>query len=141
MSKPSVFLSYSQRDADIAESVESALERLGLYAFMSSRELRPGEDWRKAIHAALKRADALVMLAVSPQTSVSSWMPYEAGMAEALGKRVMVLVPKRYPAEDLPADVTTGQIVDFDPKAPDRAAQDIFKRLDVSDGEISIVRD
>jgi len=132
MSKPSVFISYSRRDAGLAQRVESALERLGLDAFNPAREVRPGENWRHAIHAAIKRSDALIMLIGSQKNLTSSWMTYEAGMAEALGKRVMVLLANKHSANDLPVDIASGQIVGFDPQAPARAAHDIVKRLAVA---------
>lgn len=129
MNKRSVFISYSQRDADLAHSVERALERIGFEAFNPARDLRPGENWRKGIQAAIKRSDAVVMLVASPQTLDSTWMTYEAGMAEALGKRVMILLPNRFSVSELPADIASGQIVNFDPSAPERAAEEVFARL------------
>lgn len=129
MSKPSVFISYSRRDADLANSVAAALERLGFHALDPGRELQPGDDLRKAIRAAIKRSDAVVMLVASPQSLASSWSLYEAGMAEALGKKVMVLLPNTHSVTELPADVASSPIVELDPKAPDRAAHDIVARL------------
>ena len=129
MSKRSVFLSYSLRDRDDANQLERALERLGLQAFNPARELRVGEDWRKAIQAAIKKSHALILLAATPQSAASSWMAYEMGMAEALGKPILVLLPSKYPVTELPADVAAGQILDFDPNAPDRAAREIADRL------------
>ncbi len=128
MSKRSVFVSYSNRDAKWATQVQQALERLGLHATNTSHDLRVGDDWRKAVQTAMRKSDALVLLMTSPYAS-SSWMQYEAGMAEALGKRVMVLLPKRYPVAELPADLASGQVVQFDPQAPEQAAQDIATRL------------
>lgn len=129
MSKPSVFISYSRRDADLANSVAVALERLGFNALDPGRNLRPGDDWRKAIQAAIRRSEAVILVA-SPHSLTSSWSLYEAGMAEALGKKVMVLLPNTHSAAELPADVASNAIVDLDPEAPDRAAHDIIARLD-----------
>jgi nucleoside 2-deoxyribosyltransferase len=129
MTRPSVFLSYSSRDRDVAGRVERALKRLGLAAFNPARDVHVGEHWRKAIQAAIKRADALVLLATSPQSAASSWMAYEAGVAEALGKPVMILLPDKYPVTELPADFAAGQVLDFDPEAPERAAREIVDRL------------
>jgi nucleoside 2-deoxyribosyltransferase len=129
MTKRVVFISYSHRDSDLAKKIGTALERVGLEAFNSERELRTDKDWRKETQAAIKRSDALIMLVAAPHSS-SSWTSYEAGMAAALGKRVMVLLPNKYPATELPADVTA-QVVDFDPQAPERAAHDIAARLAV----------
>ncbi|HEY2886966.1 MAG TPA: toll/interleukin-1 receptor domain-containing protein [Rhizomicrobium sp.] len=128
MNKQSVFISYSHRDADLAKRFEGTLKSLGFKAF-TEREVRPGEDWRKSIQAAIKQSDALIMLVVSPQRASSSWMSYEAGMAEALGKRVMVLLSNKYPVTELPVDVASSHVVDFDPEAPERAAHDIAAQL------------
>ena len=128
MSKPSVFISYSQRDSVLAGRIEQALAQLGLEA-SSSGHLPSGEDWRKEIGAAIKQADAVVMLIASPYGATSSWKGYEAGMAEALGKKVMVLLPNKYSAADLPADIASWRILDFDPEAPELAARHIFEQL------------
>jgi hypothetical protein len=129
MRKPSVFISYNRRDAGLANSLAGAFERLGFDALGPVRELQPGDDWRKATQAAIKRSDAMVMLVPSPQNLASSWSLYEVGMAEALGKKVMVLLPNTHSAAELPADIASSPIVELDPKAPDRAAHDIVARL------------
>jgi hypothetical protein len=126
-----VFISYSRRDANLAQRVADALERLGFNALDPGRQLRPGDDWRKAIRAAIKRADAFILLA-SPHNVASSWSLYEAGMAEALGKKVMVLLPNTHSVSELPADIASSPIVELDPKAPDRAAHDIVARLEAA---------
>jgi hypothetical protein len=128
MSKRSVFISYSRRDAGLANKVAGALERLGYDALDPGRNLQPGDDWRKAIQAAIKRSDAVILVA-SPHTLDSSWSLYEVGMAEALGKTVMVLLPNTHSVTELPADIASSPIVELDPKAPDRAAHDIVARL------------
>jgi len=132
MTKPSVFISYGQRDAELAGRFEAALKHLGLDAFNPARETQPGADWRKSIQSAIKRSDAVIMLALTPRYLSSSWMSYEAGIAEALGKRVMLLLPNRYSVTELPADFASTQIVEFDPQAPERAAHDIASRLAVA---------
>jgi hypothetical protein len=127
MTKPSIFISHSNRDAKWASQVESALARLGLESF-SPRHAPAGDKWRTSIKAAIRKSDAVLLLIASPYAA-SSWMQYEAGMAEGLGKPVMVLLPKTYPIGELPADLATGQIVEFDPQAPEEAAQIIATKL------------
>jgi hypothetical protein len=128
MSKRSVFISYRNRDAELGERFATALKHLGFDAW-NAVEVRPGEDWGKAIQSAIKQSDALVMVALTPQTLSSSWMSYEAGIAEALGKRVMLLFPNKYPVTELPADFASTPIVEIDPQAPEQAAHDVASRL------------
>jgi nucleoside 2-deoxyribosyltransferase len=129
MTKPSVFISHGQRDAALAERVGTALERLGLEAVDPARALRAGQSRRATIQSAIKRADAMIMLISSPQSLSSSWMSYEAGVAEALGKHVMLLLPNKYPVTELPAEFASTQIVELDPQAPERAAHEVASRL------------
>jgi hypothetical protein len=129
MTKPSVFMSYPKRDAKLAERVASALKHLGFDALDPKRKLRPGESWRKAVQSAIKRSDAVIMVASTPYTLSTSWMGYDAGIAEVLGKRVMLLLPNKYPVTELPEDFAATPIVEIDPGAPERAARDVASRL------------
>ena len=129
MSRPSVFMSYRNRDAKLAERVMSTLKHLGFDALDPTRDLRPGESWRKAIQSAIKRSDAVIMVALTPQALSASWMAYDAGIAEASGKRIMLLLPNKYPVTELPDDFASTQIVEIDPQAPERAARDVASRL------------
>jgi hypothetical protein len=129
MTKASVFISYGQRDAALAERFGSALKRLGFEAIDPARDLRAGQSWRTTVKSAIKRADAVIMLASSPQNLSSSWMSYEAGGAEALGKQVMLLLPSKYPVTELPPEFASNQIVELDPQAPERAAEEVASRL------------
>jgi len=131
MTKPSVFISHGQRDTALAERFGSALKRLRFEALDPARDARAGQSWRTRVKSAIKRADAVVMLASSPEILSSSWMSYEAGGAEALGKDIMLLLPSKYPVAELPAEFASTQIVELDPQAPERAAQEVASRLAV----------
>jgi nucleoside 2-deoxyribosyltransferase len=129
MTKPTVFISYSRRDAELGRRFETALKRLGLKALNPTREITSGEDWRKSIQSAIKRSDVVVTLVSAPESLQSSWTSYEAGVADALGKPVFLLLPNRYSVAELPEDFASTQIVEFDPGAPEHAAHDIASRL------------
>jgi nucleoside 2-deoxyribosyltransferase len=124
-----VFLSYSARDHAEADALETELERLGFQAFNPMREIRADENWRDAIRAAVKRADAVVLLINSPLSAQASWVSYEAGLADALGKPIIVLASHRYAARDLPSDIASWQILDFDPNEPARTARNLAEQI------------
>lgn len=128
MSKLSVFISHSHRDAGLAKQLANSLRRFGLRALSPSSGIQPGEDWRKEIQAAIKQSDALVLIA-SPEGLASSWVLYEVGAAEALGKNVMVLLPDKHSVAELPKEISAKHIVSFDARSPERAAHDIVARL------------
>ena len=125
MIKRQLYLSFSARDAALATKVAKALEKLGFSAFNPMKDVRPGDDWRMTIHAAIKKSDALLLLVASPESAASSWMSYEAGMAEALGKRVLALVPDRYSMAQLPSDLAARQVLLLDILSPERSAREI----------------
>ena len=124
----SVFMSYSHRDSGVAKQFANSLRRLGIRALDPVREIRPGENWRKEVQSAIKEADALIVIG-SPHGLASSWVLYQTGAAEALGKPVMVLFPEVHSVAELPKEISTNQVVGYDPKSPERAAYDIVSRL------------
>jgi TIR domain-containing protein len=132
MSKPAIFISYNHRDAEAAKQFGAALEDLGLHAFSTDQELQVGSDWRKTTLAGIKKSDAVIILAITPQSLSSSWLGYEVGLAEALGKQVVLLLPNKYPATELPADFASTTVLDFDPQAPELAARKVATRFAVA---------
>ena len=129
MTKPLVFLSFSARDATLAAKVEKSLEKLGLAAFNPTNDIAAGRDWRKSVQAAIRKSDAVLLLLSSPDFVDSSWMLYEAGIADALGKRVLTLVPDRFSLTQLPADLNVRHVMRWDPNFPEQAAQHVADTL------------
>ena len=125
----SIFLSFPHRDRAVARAVEKELERLGLNAITVAVEVSSGDSLRKSLRRAIERADAMVLLIASPEAAAASWVGYEAGMADALGKRIIVLLSQDHATHELPADIATGRIIPFDVKKPDQAARGILEEL------------
>ena len=129
MIKRHLFLSHSARDAALAGRLEKALAKLGFSTFDPTRDIKPGDDWRASIHAAIRRSDVLLLLVASPDSAATSWMGYEAGIAEALGKRVVALVSDRFSLAQIPSDFAGRWVLRMDPNAPERTAQDVAYHL------------
>src|SRR5436305_12088628 len=63
--KPSVFVSYSHVDAAYLARLRVHLrpfERLGVVDLWVDSKIRPGQDWRSEIRAAINRANVAVLL-------------------------------------------------------------------------------
>lgn len=129
MTMAGIFLSFSHRDSALAERIEAELEKLGHPTFNPSKDIAPGQDWREAMRAAIERTDMLLVLISSSHAASSSWMGYEVGMAEALGKPVVTLASDRLSKTDLPDDLISRQVLNFDPRSPERAAREVVERL------------
>lgn len=126
---PKVFLSHSRRDADLAAGVARELRRLGIEPFHEVESVDPGGDWRQSIKDAIRGADAFALVVVAPEVTSSSWAGYELGMAEALGKPILVLLSHNRTASELPPDMSELPVVAFDPERPEQAAREIVDRL------------
>lgn len=57
-----IFMSYSRKDADIAQPIEAALESHRLSVWRDISALRAGEKWKTAIDHAINNADFFVIL-------------------------------------------------------------------------------
>ena len=128
----SVFISHGGRDAGLAKRIDTELKKLGLHAASAAPNRSAGAEWRASVQAAITRSDAMIIVASAPQSLSSGWTSYETGVAEALGKPVILLLPSRYPMTEVPEDFASIQVVDFDPQAPERAAREIAWRLEAA---------
>ena len=126
---PKVFLSHSRRDADLAASVARELRRLGVEAFDVFEHVASGEGWRRTVKAAIRRAEGFVLVVGVPEVAASSWTGYELGMAEALGKPILILLSHNRTASELPIEMSELPVLSFDPKRPEHAARAIADRF------------
>ncbi len=95
MSDAKVFVSYSNRDAAVAEKIAHALREVQsprkVKTFLDRKDVGAGEDFRKSLFANLQTSDAILVVAASPDAVSNSWVSYEIGMAEGLNKPVILL--------------------------------------------------
>jgi hypothetical protein len=60
-----IFISYSSKDQDIAETICKALESRGQQCWISSRDVRAGENFQEAIVRALRSAKVMLLVFTS----------------------------------------------------------------------------
>jgi hypothetical protein len=108
-----VFISYSSKDNKIAASICSALETRGHQCWMSSRDVRPGENFQGAIVRAIREARVMVMVF---STNANNSDEIKKEMALASQSRLMV-IPVRAedvpPSEDFTYELATRQWIDM----------------------------
>lgn len=100
-----IFLSYAQEDRALAIDIKQKLREHGIISEEAVDIVDPyttlttGDDFRQKIRMQMNGADRVVIIA-SDSSIQSDWVNYEAGMAFALDKPV-VIVAKTKAAERL----------------------------------------
>lgn len=99
-----VFLSYAYQDRAIAQQAATLLKKHGHMDTDDMSFIDPqadsemGDDVREAIKRQMRSASNVVIIATS-NSAKSPWVNYEAGMASALGKPIILI--KSQDAEDV----------------------------------------
>jgi hypothetical protein len=79
---PQVFIAYAKEDADTAAHLCDALGSLGFRPWMDTRKLLPGQNWPRAIEAAIEVSDFFV--ACFSKTSVHKRGGFQAEVRYAM---------------------------------------------------------
>ena len=95
-----IFMSYALKDRAVARSVAKARRRQGLVPSEGGATLEPERrvsaraDLRNAVRKQIEAATKVVVIA-SESAEQSQWVNYEVGLADALGKRILVVKSKQ----------------------------------------------
>ncbi len=83
------FISYSNKDKEIAAMIKSALSNLGISSFLAHEDISPSQDWQGEIINQLNTCNIFVPL-INENFKESEWTSQEAGAAFI---RAMHIVP------------------------------------------------
>ena len=129
-----VFMSYSQRDAAVADQMASALRSLGLNVFTAAG-IATGHNNEDAIWEAM--AESKAVLAIVTEVEPSAWIAFELGAAKAWNKPVYV-VGSNPVAARLPAGVH-GMMI-YPPSRIEEIGQEIKRHSDkLSEAEQAVL--
>lgn len=100
-----IFISYAMQDRKILPLVVEKLQQVAqdkqeLHIVDPKRKISMGEDFRQLIHQSIQESDEVVVVWTAA-SAASTAVNYEAGMAEALGKPLVIVVADRS-APELP---------------------------------------
>lgn len=115
-SPESVFLSYTRHDRLHVDKIIKTLKAQGLLneqaSIVAPSDSYPsGTSVRSALRSAIESASKVVLV-WSDDSANSQYVNYEAGMAEALGKPIILAVLGRK-SLPLPADLKTAQVIEI----------------------------
>lgn len=109
---PSIFISYSTKDQNLADFVFRHLKAEGVEVFMAAASLSPGQDWAETIKQNLRASNTVIVLASKASIS-SPFVLFEAGGAFFLeGKKIIPIIWDIEPTE-LPAWLSRYQALDL----------------------------
>ncbi len=91
-----IFISHSSIDSAIADYLCQQLETRGISCWMAPRDIKPGEEWAKAINDAITSSSAFLVI-YSKNSAASNQVPKEIGLA---GARKSYVIP--YKIDDTP---------------------------------------
>jgi nucleoside 2-deoxyribosyltransferase len=104
MNNPQVYISHAVSDRDWARAFAEALRQRGLHVWFDEFEIKPGEPTADALESALRESDVLVTV-VEPHMLNAPNVFFELGVAIALGKRLVAIVPKDLDPARLPIEI------------------------------------
>ena len=89
--KARVFISYSRKDAGIAENLRETLNARNFEAYLDKHEILPGEPWQERLAGLIADADCIIFL-LTPASAASPICDWEVNEAERLGKRILPVI-------------------------------------------------
>jgi WD40 repeat protein len=108
-----VFLSYSRRDSDFVARLADALGARGKNVWVDTEGIRDGEVFPAALRNAVEQSDGFVFV-ISPDSVDSPYCGQEIDHALELGKRIVPLVLRRVPDEQVPEPIRIRNWIPFD---------------------------
>lgn len=118
--KDKVFFSYSVKDSDQIENLKAALMEQGIISnvelpsYEDQYPMIPGISVRGAIRDAVASANTVVVF-WTKNSATSEFVNYEIGMADALNKDLLVVMPKGESIA-LPSNLSDIQVLKIDVK-------------------------
>ena len=83
-----IFISYSHKDAHIADAICHKFEEAGIRCWYAPRNIKPGDEWADAIIKALEQCKAMVLV-FTEASNLSTQVRREVDSAVSFGKTII----------------------------------------------------
>jgi TIR domain len=112
--KLKVFISYSRKDSTaFADELMAGLEVAGFAPFLDRRNIVAGENWEKRLGGLIEQSDTVVFV-VSPEALKSERCEWEVNRTLEVSKRLLPVIFKPVPINEIPESLSNLQFVSFD---------------------------
>ena len=124
MKNPTLFISYSREDSELAQRLADDLRAADYSVWVDVSGLRGGQEWVREIDKAVRGCDTFILI-ISPDSMASKWVANETILAQNLEKRI---VPVMWRETELPVHLVGIHYIDF--QGPyDDAMQKLYQAL------------
>ena len=107
-----VFISYSRADSDFARQLNNALTEVGKLTWFDQESIASGTDFQQEIERGIENCDNFVFI-ISPPSVASPYCSQEVEYALKLHKRIIPVVYRAVPSQDLHPVLAKTQWIDF----------------------------
>lgn len=126
-----VFISYSSKDTAFAAQLERLLHKTNVRGFLDQSDIAAGAGLSTLIRDEINSATALLVL-LSEDAVKSNWVLFEIGLAQSLGKPIILIL---LPATDLDnsvLDLVNGyRVIDARNRSIPEIAEEIDSALEL----------
>jgi len=113
MSKPLIFISYSQKDKQFVDILSGQLNNSGIDTWVDLQQIVPGSMWQDEIKRGIESA-SLLLIVLSENYVSSSWTSIE--LAFASKKRIIPIKISEFLSENIPSYINQIQWIVFTKK-------------------------
>ncbi|MEM9806001.1 MAG: TIR domain-containing protein [Cyanobacteria bacterium P01_D01_bin.56] len=107
-----VFLAYAYEDKEVMEKIRDSLRREGFTVWTNTSDIKTGEAFEKAIQRGVEQADNILYL-ISPDALDSEYCQHEINYASSLNKRIIPVLVRSTPQDQLPDTLRQLQYIDL----------------------------
>lgn len=109
-----IFISHAASDRDFAANLAGSLKERGIASFVSGSDVRAGSKWLDLLKERVESADGFILVMPARKAPSSNSAFFEAGVARALGKSVVVVVPdlEEVDQSNIPVELADTVIMD-----------------------------
>ena len=113
-----VIISYSDEDRTTMETIRQSLRRESITVWTNRTDIQTGEEFEAAIKRGIEQADNLVYL-LSPDSVKSNFAQRELNYALSLNKRIIPVLVRQTPPEQVPSALRDLQYINLTDKVKD----------------------
>ncbi|NWF70504.1 MAG: HEAT repeat domain-containing protein [Chloroflexi bacterium] len=110
--KKHIFLSYRSIEVEFALRLAADLKNAGVNLWMDRLDIKPGDDWMKALGNAVNNCAALISV-LTPEYVSSKYCQRELARADRIGRPIFPVILRPVSADDWPMEIELQQYIDF----------------------------